>query len=321
MDPLSEVRQALYMGDYGLCLTKASSISSSSLSSEKRVELDYLLGRANIGLQQYDAVLRDGRYSLSTAHIVLQAVRLGALYLSNPDENRDVVLLQLNEWEEVSADSAVMMAMIYIHEEDIDSALRTIHTVLPRTAPTTSSLSLDPPSSSLPSSSASDIFMECYFVKLNCELRINRLDVARKTLEKMQQLDEDHVLSQLASATVLLAEGREDGPRSAQFIYQELGEKFGKSNAILNGLAACAMLGERWEEAEMLLTEAMTKRANDIETLANLCVVLRHLDKPMELVERYEKQLAAAAPNHMWVRRVTAKANIFDGLAASFKGI
>ncbi|XP_042478229.1 coatomer subunit epsilon-1-like [Macadamia integrifolia] len=92
-----------------------------------------------------------------------------------------------------------------------------------------------------------------------------RSDYAEKQLKIMQQIDEDHTLTQLANAWLNLAVG---GPKiqEAYLIFQDFSEKFPMTTLVLNGKAVCCMHMGHFDEAETLLLEALNK---SIETLTS----------------------------------------------------
>ncbi|KAJ6332572.1 hypothetical protein OIU77_008607 [Salix suchowensis] len=107
---------------------------------------------------------------------------------------------------------------------------------------------------------------------------MHRSDYAEKQLRIMQQTDEDHTLTQLATAWLNLAVGGSK-IQEAYLIFQDFSEKYPMTGLILNGKAVCCMHMGNFDEAETLLLEALNKDAKDPETLANLVVCSLHIGK------------------------------------------
>jgi hypothetical protein len=103
-------------------------------------------------------------------------------------------------------------------------------------------------------------FVDCGRGALNVQiyLKMYRTDHAEKQLKIMQQIDEDHTLTQLANAWVNLAVGGAK-VQEAYYIFQELGEKYTWTVLLMNGSAVCQMHMGHFEEAESRLLEALNK--------------------------------------------------------------
>ncbi|XP_011040634.1 PREDICTED: coatomer subunit epsilon-1, partial [Populus euphratica] len=215
----------------------------------------------------------------------LQAGKLLALYLSSP-ENKESTISSLKEWlaDSAIANNAILRliaGIIFMHEEDYNEALK--HTNAGGT-------------------------MELHALNVQIFLKMHRSDYAEKQLRIMQQIDEDHTLTQLATAWLNLAVGGSK-IQEAYLIFQDFSEKYPMTGLILNGKAVCCMHMGNFDEAETLLLEALNKDAKDPETLANLVVCSLHIGKSSS---RYLSQLKLSHPDHVLVKRASSAEDNFE---------
>lgn len=93
---------------------------------------------------------------------------------------------------------------------------------------------------------------------VECFLKLNRVDLAQASLNKMKDQAEDAVSTQLAEAWISLYAGG-DKSQDAFYIYQELIETFGMTSRLLVGQAISYINMAKFQEAEALLLDALKK--------------------------------------------------------------
>ncbi|KAK9265927.1 hypothetical protein L1049_021444 [Liquidambar formosana] len=278
-DLLFNLRNNFYLGAYQAAINNG---DVPNLSQDDSIERDCLVYRSYIALGSFQLVINEIDSSAATP---LQAVKLLALYLSSPD-NKDATISSLQEW---LGDAAIgsnpilrlVAGIVFMHEQDYNEALK--HTNAGGT-------------------------MELLALNVQIYLKMHRSDYAEKQLRVMQQIEEDHTLTQLANAWLNLSVGGSK-IQEAYLIFQDFSEKYQMTGLILNGKAVCCMHMGNFDEAESLLLEALNKDAKDAETMANLVVCSLHLGKPSS---RYISQLKLSHPDHMLVKRASTAEENFD---------
>uniref|UniRef100_A0A183FY54 Coatomer subunit epsilon n=1 Tax=Heligmosomoides polygyrus TaxID=6339 RepID=A0A183FY54_HELPZ len=113
-------------------------------------------------------------------------------------------------------------------------------------------------------------------------LQMDRVDLAVKELKKMNEIDEDATLTQLALAWVNMAVGK-DKLKDAYYIYQEMMDKYGQSPRLLVAQSAVLILQGKYKDAEALLHDAQLRDANNCDALVNLVAVSQFVGKDYEV--------------------------------------
>ena len=150
-----------------------------------------------------------------------------------------------------------------------------------------------------------------------CYLKMNRIDLATKSLAEMQKFDDDHSLTQLCRAWVNLSMGGAKY-QEASYIFDVLIQKFGETPALLNGHAVTCMHLGRFAEAEQKLADAAAKDPENAETLINSIVCARCLNKSDndEKISTLTAKLKRAHPHHPWVLGLDGADRAFDEAAS-----
>jgi tetratricopeptide (TPR) repeat protein len=284
VDELFDVRNSFYLGHFQQCINEAQRIKSRNADVQGTAKV--FMYRAYIAQRKYAVVLdeiSDG------AAPELCAVRLLAEYMSS-SSNRDSVVKELktrlSSGTETNDTLLLIAAYIYVHEEDCEEALRVLH--------------------------GSDD-LECMALSIQCLLKMDRPDLAVDELNKMQKMNEDATITNLATAWVNMAVGK-GKLQDAYYIFQEMIDKYSATSLLLNAQAACLVMQQKYEQAESLLHEAMEKDNNNPETLANLIVVSQSVGKPIETSNRYISQLKDGHADHPWTKDYLEKDAEFDRL-------
>ncbi|KAF6207562.1 hypothetical protein GE061_016009 [Apolygus lucorum] len=259
---------------------------------EQQVERDVFLFRSYIAQKKFRVVLDEIG---SSAPALVRPLRILADYLSNKNR-REAVISSIDKTVSTGSEDAlnptfiIVASCIYCQEKNYEGALRVLH--------------------------MSDSIESMAF-RLQVYLRMDRVDLAKKELKSMQDKDEDNTLTQLAQAWLNIAMGG-DKLQDAFYIFQELIDKYGSSAVLLNGQAVTYIGQAKYEEAESALQEAMDKDSNNPDTLLNMMVLSQHLNKPVEVANRYRSQLADSHDDHHFVAEHSAKESEFDRLARNY---
>lgn len=289
-DALFAARNQYYIGAYNNAITEASDLAG--LTEAEQIERDVLVYRSYIALGSHDLVISEIKDD-ARAPMALQAVKLLAQY----DGGRvtpEAALETIAGWLEdplygSNATVLLVAGTVFAREGNHVEALKACH---------------------------SGASLEMLALCVQVYLAMNRPDKAEAAAKAMSQADDDATVTQLASAWAGVALGGAK-VQEASYIYQELGDKFGWTAPLHNGLAVCHMRMGEWEDAERDLQEALAKDAKHADTLANLVTVGLHLGKS---TARFASQLKVVAPQHPLVARAAAGEEAFERAAAAAQG-
>lgn len=310
VDELFEVKTYFYIGAYQQCLNEIN-----KLHGGNSLKKDSFMWRAYIAQHKYRVVL-DGIPETASTPSALKAIRKVAEYFNAIgstdkrseivkyfDENRSSVVA--ND-ENADADTIYSMliwclsaATVYYNEQLYENALMVMH----------SAIEISPD-------------LECLAMRLQCHLKINRLDLAKATLAKMQEKDDDATLTQLATAWINIEQGGEK-LQDAYYIFQDFCDKFVSTSLLLNGQAVCFIAQEKYEEADAALRNSLDKDPNNLDTFINLIALTQHYNvsgkSQDDVINRYLSQIKDLHPHCQLVVDLERKEQEFQRLCARYE--
>ncbi len=165
--------------------------------------------------------------------------------------------------------------------------------------------------------------MEQLALSIQIYIRMDRLDLAQKTLSTMKQADEEAVLTQLSSVYINLAMGRSQ-VQDAIHTLGSLSEQYGNSSMLLNLNATAYIVAGRYDIAEKSLLEAVAEEEQAFgsassDTLINLVVCYQHLGKGMGEVMPLLEKLKSLFPTHPFVQGLNRVEGAFEREAVKYK--
>uniref|UniRef100_A0A0N5BP11 Coatomer subunit epsilon n=1 Tax=Strongyloides papillosus TaxID=174720 RepID=A0A0N5BP11_STREA len=285
IDNLFDVKNAYFLGNYQQCIQAAEKIKCKTDTEEE--EKNSYVYRSLMAQNKHSLVLSE--ISPNTDVVSLKCLRRLAQYYSNKNERNNIVMEIDSDVKTSDASNeqfCLLTALIYINESDFENALHLLNNC-----------------SSL----------EGQATMVQVLLKMDRVDLAMKKLKEMQEIDEDATITQLASAWVNTALGKEK-LKDAFYTYQELIDKYGGTVSLLVSQASCLIQQEKYEEAEKLLIDAQQKDADNAEVCINLYVVNSYLGKSAESQGRLINQMKHFHPDHPWTTGYCAKEQFFEKL-------
>lgn len=290
-DSVRTLRNNYYLGHYQKVIDEVK-----EFSSEGPAEMAYYY-KALLQLKP-DQVFSNINDRAPTA---LQAIKLLGTYKTASDDNKELVFETLNEWlgdEILNQDQTLSLiaSQIYFEEKNYKEALKLVM------------------------NAGEDL--EKFAMAVQIYLKIDRVDLAAKACAAMADIDDDDVLTQLATTWLHIAQGG-NKMREASFLLQELIEKFGKSTLLLVSSAVVQLHLANFGEANQFLKQA---RATSLEagvkvsadTLINYIVALQLTKRSPEIIAKISQELCDSYPGHQYSVTQREMEAMFDTHAAKY---
>lgn len=292
-DELRSVRNYFVLGLYQECIKEAKNLSKSDPSFSELAQL-----------YAVRAMIEDNPSKVTfpkKSSTALSALAELASYRTASKDLKEMVVDKVKGWlqSDITGSDPILQivaAQIFFEEGDFKSSLHQVKDA--------------------------DKNLEKLAIQVMIFLKIDRIDLADKTLKNMQAIDDDDPITSLATAWVAAAQGGERASEAA-FVVQELIEKFGPSVKTLNLLAACQMRLKNWNEASKFLKEArdLSSQAGKTfssDTYYNSMVNLHQAHKSQELINKVQGDFEKHYSEHpMVLKRKEAEA-IFDRNAKKY---
>lgn len=159
--------------------------------------------------------------------------------------------------------------------------------------------------------------MEHLALSVQIYIRMDRLDLALKTLASMKKKDEEAVLTQLCSCYVKVVTGKSQA-LDAVHLLGSLTEQYGASTMLLNLTAVANMTAGLYAEAETTLIEANSE-GEDVDTLINLIVCYQQQGKTMKEIAPLLQKVKSNYPSHPFVQGLVRVEGAFEREAVKYK--
>jgi coatomer protein complex subunit epsilon len=300
MDPdeLYTLRAQYWLGHYPLCISEAKSIARRPMSPQLKIEREEFYLRALLELKQYDDVIREA--SSGDKGPGIQALSLRAKYdsPSTPATDKQAIISELQQIvsdPSASATAKLIAAQTFLsHGEMTKEALSCVH---------------------------QGATMEHLALTSQIYIRMDRYDLAKKTLGLMKQADEEAVLTQLSSVYINLAIGKSE-VQDAIHTLGSLTEQYGNCPMLLNLNASAFIVAGRYDNAEKCLLEAVNEeesKGSSSDTLINLVVCYQHLGKGMGAIGPVLEQLKSRFPEHPFVQGLARVEGAFERESIKYK--
>ena len=292
VDELYAVRNNFYVGNFQVAIDEGE--STPPLSQQKQIELDVYVARSRLALGQGKELIS----SINQAPMAMEAVKALAVFETNPSK-QDVCIEKVESWlgDEMTGNNPTLRliaGLMYTKAGKYSEALAVLKGA----------------GANQPEHSA---------LMIHILILMNRIDAAQKELAELENSNaDDAVITQLAQGWVYCSLGG-GKTEEASYIFQELIDKFDPTVKLLNNLAVCKVHMEQYPEAEEMLTTALEENPGDVDSLVNLIVVSRHLNKSQEVIDNLMEQIKQKDPNNLKLKEWLEAENIFDQHLENFE--
>jgi coatomer subunit epsilon len=296
-DELYVLRSRFYSGNYAQALSEAQSVVADSDSLTKL--------RDSLVLRSFVA-----QGDLKQAQRLLSSSPAATLYVTHKLGNSNKAEIE-SQLENVRLDDAmdkVFAALVYLELGNVKMAMKAVH--------------------------GGESLEEMAITVLGL-LKVDRVDLAEKTLAKMAAVDDDDVLVQIAKIWTSLYKGFAKGNEEFQEVCDSLNElmdKNGKTSLLLDLHAAAEMRNGNFAEAIKVLKESRsTAIAAGLKsgsvTLFNSLVTLTHIDPKAAqsnpdqptLFHHVLEELKKTYPQHPYFEQRKSLEGLFDQTASKYK--
>lgn len=155
--------------------------------------------------------------------------------------------------------------------------------------------------------------LEALHVSVSVLLSMDRLDLASKTLERMQSIDEDSTLTQLAGAWLDIATNTEASLRNASDTLEQLTLKWQATPLLVGGLSCVKICQGRFADADKVINDCEGEKTSDL--YVNSIVSAQHEGRRLDEFIAGLKQLE---PAHSFFSEMTTQSGAFDEAAKQF---
>eukprot|EP00484_Ammonia_sp_Unknown_P022923 CAMPEP_0197035670 /NCGR_PEP_ID=MMETSP1384-20130603/13403_1 /TAXON_ID=29189 /ORGANISM="Ammonia sp." /LENGTH=311 /DNA_ID=CAMNT_0042465761 /DNA_START=46 /DNA_END=981 /DNA_ORIENTATION=- len=308
-DDFYALRTAYYIGDFDKVEREYKNLSHST--GMKAKERDSLYCRSLVAQHRFKEATKIARGEASAIVAVKQLI---VYKQATSDEAKEMVIDKLKEYLKESSylentAFCVVTAEIFIEHAMYREALELV--------------------TSSHGKSSSDGNLEKLLQETHIYLRIGRPDLAQKALQRMQELEDDDAITQMANISLCLFHGGAQKVQDGVELIEDLMNANAATIQLINMQCVANMHLKNWSEAWKLCKRsrdlAKELQANNksfelsTATLINSITCLRNLNKGHEIVPKLFEQLKRINPNHPFLLENDRMSALFDKSAKNFK--